>query len=82
MFSTPEGHNLARNIPRPLLPYDPHDTRQRVCVAPTPTGYMLLLLSLATNPGLIAPAKKTVPENLVMTIIFPTNGLEEMGVLD
>jgi superfamily II DNA/RNA helicase len=52
----------------------------------TPTGsgktgyftmYMLLLRSLAANLELVKPRKKIVCQNLVMVIVFPTNGVEE-----
>lgn len=39
--------------------------------------YMLLMLALAKDPSLVAPRKKRVPQNPVMVIVFPTNGVEE-----
>ena len=39
--------------------------------------YMLLLLALSKDPRIIAPAKKSVPKNPVMVLVFPTNGVEE-----
>ena len=48
IFSTPEGHNLARRVLRPQLPYDPHDAQlEGICKAIdgvdimvlTPTGF-------------------------------------------
>ena len=39
--------------------------------------YMLLLLALSKDPSIVAPAKKSVPKNPVMVLVFPTNGLEE-----
>jgi hypothetical protein len=41
------------------------------------TMYMLFLLALLKNPSIIVPAKKYVPKNPVMVLIFPTNGVEE-----
>ena len=41
------------------------------------TMYMLLMLSLAANPGLVKPLKKEVPSNPVMVVVFLTNGVEE-----
>ncbi|KIM89659.1 hypothetical protein PILCRDRAFT_1984 [Piloderma croceum F 1598] len=52
----------------------------------TPTGsgktgyltmYMLLMISLAANPELVAPSTKKVRQNPVMVMVFPTNGVEE-----
>jgi superfamily II DNA/RNA helicase len=39
--------------------------------------YMLLLLVLSKDPRIVAPAKKSVPKNPVMVLVFPTNGVEE-----
>jgi hypothetical protein len=48
----------------------------------TPTGsrktgyltmYMLLMISLAANPELVALLMKKVPQNPVMVMVFPTN---------
>ena len=52
----------------------------------TPTGsgktgyltmYMLLIRSLAANPGLVLPQIKRVFQNPIMVNVFPTNGVEE-----
>ena len=52
----------------------------------TPTGsgktgyltmYMLLMISLAANPKLVAPSMKKVHQNPVMVMVFPTNRVEE-----
>ena len=52
----------------------------------TPTGsrktgyltmYMLLMISLASNPKLVAPSMKKVHQNPVMVLVFLTNGVEE-----
>ena len=42
------------------------------------TMYMLLLLALSKDPSIVAPAKKYVPKNPVMVLVFPTNGVEEV----
>jgi hypothetical protein len=39
--------------------------------------YMLLLLALSKDPSIVAPAKKYVPKNPVMVLVFPTNGVKE-----
>jgi hypothetical protein len=41
------------------------------------TMYMLFLLALSKDPRIVAPAKKSVPNNPVMVLVFPTNGVEE-----
>ena len=41
------------------------------------TMYMLLLLALSKDLNIVAPAKKSVPKNPVMVLVFPTNGVEE-----
>ena len=41
------------------------------------TMYMLFLLALSKDPRIVAPAKKSVPRNPVMVLVFPTNGVEE-----
>ena len=41
------------------------------------TMYMLFLLALSKDPRIVTPAKKSVPNNLVMVLVFPTNGVEE-----
>ena len=38
---------------------------------------MLLLLVLLKDPNIVMPAKKSVPKNPVMVLVFPTNGVEE-----
>jgi hypothetical protein len=39
--------------------------------------YMLFLLALSKHLRIVAPAKKSVPKNLVMVLVFPTNRVEE-----
>ena len=39
--------------------------------------YMLLLLVLSKDLSIVMPAKKSVPKNPVMVLVFPTNRLEE-----
>jgi hypothetical protein len=39
--------------------------------------YMLFLLALSKDLRIVAPAKKFVPKNLVMVLVFPTNRVEE-----
>ena len=41
------------------------------------TMYMLLLLALSKDPRIVMPAKKSVPKNPVMVLVFPTDGVEE-----
>jgi hypothetical protein len=35
------------------------------------------MISLAANSKLVAPSTKTVHQNPVMVMVFPTNGVEE-----
>ena len=43
IFSTPEGHNIARSILRPQLPYDPHDAQlEGICKAIDGVDLMVL----------------------------------------
>ena len=50
------------------------------CTGSGKTGYfimyMLLLLALSMDPSIVAPAKKSVPKNPIMVLVFPTNGDE------
>jgi hypothetical protein len=39
--------------------------------------YMLLLLALSKDPSIVAPAKKSMPKNPLMILVFPTNRVEE-----
>ena len=41
------------------------------------TMYMLFLLAPSKDPRIVAPAKNSVPNNPVMVLVFPTNGVEE-----
>src|ERR1700729_927663 len=41
------------------------------------TMYMLLMISLASNPKLVPPSMKKVHQNPVMVMVFPTNRVEE-----
>jgi hypothetical protein len=38
---------------------------------------MLLLLARSKDPRIVTWAKKSVPKNPVMVLVFPTNGVEE-----
>ena len=38
--------------------------------------YMLLFLALSKDPRIVMLAKKSVPKNPVMVLVFPTNGVE------
>ena len=43
IFSTPEGHNLARRVLRPQVPYDPHDAQlEGICKAIDGVDIMVL----------------------------------------
>jgi hypothetical protein len=41
------------------------------------TMYRLLLLALSKGLNIVVPAKKSVPKNPVMVLVFPTNGVKE-----
>ncbi|KIM88119.1 hypothetical protein PILCRDRAFT_3167 [Piloderma croceum F 1598] len=74
----------------PYDPHDPQlegickavDGTNIMVLTPTGSGktgyltiYMLLMISLAANPELVAPSTKKVLQNPVM--VFPTNGVEK-----
>ena len=90
-FNTPDGLCLARKALQPLLPYDPHDNQlEGICkminginlMALTHTDqvfYNVYVTFAGTlkDPRIISPAKKSVPKNQVMVLVFPTNRVEE-----
>jgi hypothetical protein len=41
------------------------------------TKYILFLLALSKDLRIVAPVKRSVPGNLVMVLVLPTNGVKE-----
>ena len=93
-LDTPEGHILICQHLRPLFPHDVHDyiiegiakavdgihvlsvIRTGGGKSSYFSGFMLLLQALQKD----ATYKKSIPENPLMIIVYPTKGLEEEQV--